>query len=180
MIRDFLNDVYNIYKKDPAAKSVIEVFLFYPGVKALFWHRLAHLLYSKDLFLPATMISQFSRRRTGIEIHPGAKIGKRLFIDHGMGIVIGETAQIGNDVTIYHGVTLGGTGAIRSTKRHPTVGNDVILGAGSKILGPLTIGDSSKVGANSVVLSDVPYNTTAVGAPARLIENNSSLRVYAI
>ena len=140
----------------------------YPGIKAVLSHRRAHWCYTHGLKLLARMISQASRRRTGIEIHPGATIGKRLVIDHGMGVVIGETAEIGDDCLIYHGVTLGGTGKDVG-KRHPTIGNNVLIGTGAKVLGPITIGDNSRVAANSVVLKDIPENCTAVGIPARVV-----------
>jgi serine O-acetyltransferase len=156
------------YKKyDPAAKSLVEVLLCYPGVKALFFHRIAHLFYRIRLYLFARMIGEFSRWFTGIEIHPGAKIGKRLVIDHGMGVVIGETSIIGDDCLIYHGVTLGGT-ALGNAKRHPTLGNNVLVGAGAKILGNVHIGDSAKIGANSVVTKNIPAGNTAVGVPAEI------------
>lgn len=156
------------YKRfDPAAKSLLEVLICYPGPKALFLHRIAHCFYKVRLYLLARIICEISRLLTGIEIHPGAKIGKRLVIDHGMGVVIGETAVIGDDCLIYHGVTLGGTN-YTDTKRHPTIGNHVILGAGAKIIGNITIGDNCKVGANSVLTKDIPSGTTAVGIPAQI------------
>ena len=153
--------------RDPAATSGFEVLTLYPGIKAVLSHRRAHWCYTHGLKLLARMISQASRRRTGIEIHPGATIGKRLVIDHGMGVVIGETAEIGDDCLIYHGVTLGGTGK-ETGKRHPTIGNNVLIGTGAKVLGPITIGSGSRVAANSVVLKDIPENSTAVGIPARV------------
>jgi serine O-acetyltransferase len=161
-------DIASIAARDPAARSKLEIFLCYPGMHAVLLHRLSHAAWRSRLFLPARMISQLGRILTGIEIHPGARIGERLFIDHAMGVVIGETAEIGNDVTLYQGVTLGGTSLMRGTKRHPTVGNDVVIGAGAKILGPLTIGDGARVGANAVVLSDVPAGVTVVGIPAKV------------
>ena len=157
-----------ILEKDPAINSKIELFFNYPGLIALVHYRIAHFLYNKKIFLLARIISQLARFFTGIEIHPGATIGKGLFIDHGMGVVIGETTEIGDDVTLYHGVTLGGTGKDKG-KRHPTVGNKVVIGAGAKVLGPINIGDNSKIGSNSVVLKDVPSGATAVGIPARNI-----------
>ena len=160
----------NILTKDPAAKSLLEAIITSPGLKALVYHRISHRLFNKNRKLLARLISQRARRITGIEIHPGATIGEKLFIDHGMGIVFGETAEIGNNVTIFHGVTLGGIGGEKDEKRHPTVEDDVVIGAGAKILGPVTIGKGAKIGANSVVLKDVPPYTTAVGAPARIIE----------
>ena len=142
--------------------------MLYPSINALIVYRIAHKLYNKKCFFLARLLSQLARFFTGIEIHPGAKIGKGLFIDHGMGVVIGETAEVGDNVTIYHGVTLGGTGKDKG-KRHPTVKDNVIIGAGAKVLGPITIGNNVKVGANSVVLKDVPDNATAVGMPAKII-----------
>lgn len=165
-------DLKSAMKNDPAARNKIEVFLLYPCIHALIHHRISHFLYKRKFFFLARVISQLSRFFTGIEIHPGATIGKGLFIDHGMGVVIGETAEIGDNVTLYHGVTLGGTGK-DTGKRHPTVGNNVTIGSGAKILGPITIGDGVKVGANSVVLKDVPANCTAVGIPAKIIYKKS-------
>jgi len=170
MLRELYLDAKNIKEKDPAAKNILEVIILYPGFHVLISHRIGHLFYKMNLFFIARLISQISRFLTGIEIHPGAKIGKRLFIDHGMGIVIGETAEIGNDCTIYHQVTLGGTGKDKD-KRHPTVNNNVIIGAGTKVLGPITIGNNAKIGAGAVILKDVEENATAVGVPAsRVIE----------
>ena len=157
-------DALNIMKKDPAARNILEVIILYPGFHILIFHRISHFLYNRKLFFLARLNSQLGRFFTGIEIHPGAKIGKRLFIDHGMGIVIGETAVIGNDCTIYHVVTLGGTGKDKY-KRHPSVGNNVMIGAGSKVLGPITIGNNVKIGAGSVVLSNIENNATVVGVP---------------
>ena len=154
--------------RDPAARSRLEIFLLYPGVHAVIYHRIAHWFYRHKLFFLARCVSQWSRCWTGIEIHPGAKIGRRLVIDHGMGIVIGETAEIGDDCLIYHGVTLGGTGKDVG-KRHPTIGNNVLIGTGAKVLGPLKIGDNSRVAANSVVLRDIPPDSTAVGVPAKVV-----------
>ena len=155
-------------RRDPAARSKLEIFLLYPGVHAVLYHRLAHWLYQHHRFFLARCVSQWSRFWTGIEIHPGATIGHRLVIDHGMGIVIGETAEIGDDCLIYHGVTLGGTGKDVG-KRHPTIGNNVLIGTGAKVLGPLKIGDNSRVAANSVVLRDIPPDSTAVGVPAKVV-----------
>ena len=157
-------DAKNIMKKDPAARNILEVIILYPGFHILIYHRIAHFLYNHKIFFLARLISQIGRFFTGIEIHPGAKIGKRLFIDHGMGIVIGETAEVGNDCTIYHQVTLGGTGKDKN-KRHPTVGNNVMIGAGSKILGPIYIGNNVKIGAGAIVLKNVEDNVTVVGTP---------------
>ena len=164
-----LRETVQAYKeRDPAARSAMEILLLYPGVKAVRSHRRANWCYRHGLKFLARWISQVSRRRTGIEIHPGATIGKRLVIDHGMGIVIGETAEIGDDCLIYHGVTLGGTGKDVG-KRHPTIGSRVLIGTGAKVLGPITIGNGSRVAANAVVLKDIPENSTAVGSPARVI-----------
>ena len=169
-MNDYLN---SIIKRDPAARDKISIILTYPGVKAVFFHHLAHKIWNYKFFLIARIISQFSRFLTGIEIHPGAKIGKNLFIDHGMGVVIGETAVIGDDVTFYHGVTLGGllpsvdSDGQRQKKRHPTIRNNVIVGAGAQILGAITVNECARVGANSVVVKDVPQGTTVTGIPAR-------------
>lgn len=164
-------DVNCIRERDPAASSLAEILLLYPGLKAVRSHRKAHWLYEHNCHFLARFISQMSAKRTNIEIHPGAKIGQRFFIDHGTGVVIGETAEIGDDVTIYQGVTLGGTGKDVG-KRHPTVGNGVMIGAGSKVLGPFTIGDNTNIAAGSVVLNAIPENCTAVGAPARVVRRN--------
>ena len=165
-----LKELVKAYKdRDPAARSALEILLLYPGVKAMRSHKKAHWCYEHGLKFLARLISQRSRHRTGIEIHPGAKIGKRLVIDHGMGIVIGETAEIGDDCLIYHGVTLGGTGKDVG-KRHPTIGNNVLIGTGAKVLGPFKVGDNSRIAANSVVLSEIPPNSTAVGVPARVVK----------
>ncbi len=161
-------DVKAIRDRDPAAKSDLEVLLLYSGMHALLAHRVAHYLHNKKCYLGARAVSQVSRFITGIEIHPGAKIGKGLVIDHGMGVVIGETAEIGDNCTIYQGVTLGGTGKDVG-KRHPTLGNNVLVGAGAKVLGPFKIGDNSKIAANAVVLDEIPDNCTAVGIPAKLV-----------
>jgi serine O-acetyltransferase len=155
--------------RDPAARSRLEIALCYPGVHAIALHRVAHRLWTWGLRLPARMLSHISRLLTGIEIHPAARIGRRLVIDHGDGVVIGETAEIGDDVLMYHQVTLGGT-SLAGGKRHPTIGNKVILGAGAKILGPIVVGDGARVGANAVVLSDVPPGQTVVGIPARPVD----------
>jgi serine O-acetyltransferase len=162
-----------VKERDPAAGSNMEILLTTPGLHALFFHRIAHFLYRKGWFLTGRLFATFSRFLTGIEIHPGARIGKRLFIDHGIGIVIGETAEIGDDVTLYHGVTLGGTGKDKG-KRHPTVENNVMIGAGAKILGPVTIGAHAKIGANAVVLKDIPPYCTAIGIPAQVIKQNNN------
>ena len=154
--------------RDPAARSRLEIFLLYPGVHAVIYHRIAHFLYCRRLKFLARVVSQWSRCWTGIEIHPGAKIGRRLVIDHGMGIVIGETAEVGDDCLIYHGVTLGGTGKDQG-KRHPTLGNNVLVSTGAKVLGPFKVGDNSRIAANAVVLSEIPPDSTAVGVPARVV-----------
>ena len=154
--------------RDPAARSKLEIFLLYPGVHAIIRHRIAHFFYEHKLFFLARLESQWNRKRTGIEIHPGAKIGKRLVIDHGMGIVIGETAEVGDDCLLYHGVTLGGTGKDQG-KRHPTIGNNVLISCGAKVLGPFKVGDNSRIAANAVVLSEVPDDATAVGIPAQIV-----------
>lgn len=155
-------------RRDPAARTSLEVALAYPGVHALWAHRIAHAMWTKSdlLKLPARLLSQVARSITGIEIHPGAKLGRRMFIDHGMGVVIGETAEVGEDVMLYHGTTLGGV-SLSKGKRHPTVGNRVTIGAGAKVLGPITLGDDSQIGANAVVIRDVPAGVTAVGVPAK-------------
>ena len=157
-----------VFERDPAARNAWEVVTCYPGFHALLVHRLAHWLWSERLRWLARMVSHIGRWLTGIEIHPGAQIGRRFFIDHGMGVVIGETAEIGDDCTLYHGVTLGGT-SWNKGKRHPTLGNGVVLGAGAKILGPITVGDRARVGSNAVVVKDVPPGATAIGIPARII-----------
>jgi serine O-acetyltransferase len=161
-------DIRSVFHRDPAARNSFEVLLTYPGLHALLFHRLAHVCWRARLKLLARLISAFSRWMTGIEIHPGATIGRRFFIDHGMGVVIGETAEIGDDVTLYHGVTLGGT-TWNKGKRHPTLGDRVVVGAGAKVLGPITLGPDSKVGSNSVVTRDVPAGATVVGIPGRVI-----------
>ena len=156
---------------DPAARSRLEIFLLYQGVHAVIYHRIAHWFYRRNIKFIARFVSQWSRFWTGIEIHPGAKIGRRLVIDHGMGIVIGETAEIGDDCLLYHGVTLGGTGKDHG-KRHPTLGNNVMVSTGAKVLGPFKVGDNARIAANAVVLSEVPDNATAVGAPAQIVRVN--------
>lgn len=155
-----------VFERDPATKSTLEVLLCYPGLRAVFLHRVSHFLWNKGLKFLARYSSHINRFLTGIEIHPGAEIGRRFFIDHGSGVVIGETAEIGDDVTIYQGVVLGGV-SMEKRKRHPTLGNEVVIGAGAILLGPITIGDGAKIGANSVVLSNVKPYTTVVGIPAR-------------
>ncbi len=169
----YFSDAKNIKEKDPAAKNLLEVLLLYPGLHVLLYHKIANWFYKKNIKFLARLFSQMGRLFTGIEIHPGAKIGDNLFIDHGMGVVIGETAVIGNNVTLYHGVTLGGTGK-QTGKRHPTICNNVLVGAGSKVLGPITIGENCRIGANSVVLSCVPANATVIGIPATIVRVNGS------
>ena len=163
----FYFDIRAAQKKDPAAKSFLEILLLYQGLHALVVYRITHFFYKMHLFFIARLLSQLARFATGIEIHPGAVIGKRFFIDHGMGVVIGETAIIGDDVLLYQGVTLGGTG-LEKGKRHPTIGNNVVIGTGAKVLGNITIGDNSYIGANAVVIKDVPANSTVVGVPGRV------------
>ena len=184
-MNDFLE---SIKSRDPAAKSVLSIVLTYPGVKAVFFHKFANLFYVAGFDLIARIISQTIRFFTGIEIHPGAKIGKNLFIDHGMGVVIGETSEIGNNVTIYHAVTLGGSSPSidserqRHEKRHPTIGDDVVIGSGAQIIGPIKVGNNSRIAANAVVVKDVPDNATMVGIPAKAVklENKGSFRPYGV
>ncbi len=164
-------DIYSVFDRDPAARTVFEVLTTYPGIHALLWHRVAHRLWMWRFKWFARVISMISRWLTGIEIHPGAQIGRRFFIDHGMGVVIGETAEIGDDCTLYHGVTLGGT-TWQKGKRHPTLGNNVVIGAGAKVLGPIHIHDGARIGSNSVVVKDVPANATVVGVPGRIVERH--------
>ena len=165
---DYLKETIRAYQaRDPAARSALEVYLLYPGVKAVLRHRRAHWCWTHGLKFLGRAISQRTRKKTGIEIHPGAKIGRRLVIDHGMGVVIGETAEIGDDVLLYQCVTLGGTGKDQG-KRHPTIGNNVLIGSGAKVLGPFKVGDNSRIASNAVVLSEVPPNSTAVGVPAHV------------
>ncbi len=162
-------DIAAVKDRDPAAKSSLEIFFLYPGVRAIRMHRMAHYFYKKGQFFIARWISQRCARKTGIEIHPGATIGRRLVIDHGTGIVIGETAEIGDDVLIYQGVTLGGTGK-DTGKRHPTIGNNVMISAGAKVLGPFKVGDNSRIAAGAVVLKEVPPDCTVVGVPAKIVK----------
>ncbi len=168
MIKQLKEDIQTVFARDPAARNTLEVLTTYPGIHALIMHRMAHELWKNEYKGSARLLSSFSRFATGIEIHPGAKIGKRFFIDHGMGVVIGETAEIGDDVTLYHGVTLGGT-TWNKGKRHPTLEDGVVVGAGAKILGPFTVHKGAKVGSNAVVTKEVPEGVTAVGNPARYI-----------
>ena len=184
-MNDFLE---SIKSRDPAAKSVLSIVLTYPGVKAVFFHKFAHLFHVAGFDLIARIISQTIRFFTGIEIHPGAKIGKNLFIDHGMGVVIGETSEIGNNVTIYHAVTLGGSSPSidserqRHEKRHPTIGNDVVIGSGAQIIGPVNVGNGARIAANAVVVKDVAENATMVGIPAKAVklENKGNFRPYGV
>lgn len=169
MFKRLKEDIRAIQERDPAARNALEIFFMYSGLHALWWYRASHWFYCHNMRGFARFLSQSGRFWTGIEIHPGATIGKGLFIDHGMGVVIGETTQIGDNVTIYQGVTLGGTGKDVG-KRHPTIGNNVLIGSGAKVLGPFTVGDNSKIAANAVVLSEVPSNSTCVGVPARVVK----------
>ena len=170
-IKEVKKDIHSVMERDPAASSAVEVLLTYSGIHAVIVHRLSHSLYLHGHKLTARIISQIMRGLTGIEIHPGAKIGKGLLIDHGSGVVIGETAEIGDYCLLYQGCTLGGTGKDHG-KRHPTLGNNVMVGAGAKILGPFKVGDNAKIAANAVVLKEVPPNSTAVGVPARIVRQN--------
>ncbi|HOK56904.1 MAG TPA: serine O-acetyltransferase [bacterium] len=169
MFETIKEDIKVVFERDPAARNVFEVITSYPGLHAIWLHRIAHFFWKKGARTFARIISHISRFLTGIEIHPGAKIGRRFFIDHGMGVVIGETSEIGNDVLIYQGVVLGGT-SLKKEKRHPTIGNNVVIGAGAILLGPIKVGDGAKIGAGSVVIKDIPEGTTAVGVPARIVE----------
>ena len=184
-----MNDyLESIKKRDPAAKSILSIILTYPGVKAVFFHQISNFFYKAGFDLVARIISQTVRFFTGIEIHPGAKLGKNLFIDHGMGVVIGETSEVGDNVTIYHAVTLGGSSPSidsekqRHEKRHPTIGHDVVIGSGAQIIGPVKVGNNSRIAANAVVVKDVPENATMVGIPARAVklENKGSFRPYGV
>lgn len=169
MWRRLREDIQCVFDRDPAARNTFEIITTYPGIHALIFHRLNHALWKRGLKWLARFVSTLARWLTGIEIHPGARIGRRFFIDHGMGVVIGETARIGDDCTLYHGVTLGGT-SWQKGKRHPTLGNNVVIGAGAKVLGPITVGDNARIGSNSVVLKPVPANATVVGVPGRIVE----------
>ncbi|WP_172257433.1 serine O-acetyltransferase [Saccharibacillus deserti] len=171
MFKSVKSDIRAVFDNDPAARSMFEVVFTYSGLHAIWAHRIAHKLYKWRRFTLARIVSQTGRFFTGIEIHPGATIGRRLFIDHGMGIVIGETCEIGDDVVIYQGVTLGGTGKEKG-KRHPTIGNNVVIGSGAKVLGSITVGDQSNIGSNSVVLKEVPTNSTVVGIPGQIVRQH--------
>ncbi len=171
LLKQLREDIACVKDRDPAARSALEIYFLYPGFKAIRLHRLANRFYRNKMLFAARWVSQRASKKTGIEIHPAVQIGKRFFIDHGTGVVIGETAVIGDDVTIYQGVTLGGTGK-DTGKRHPTIGNNVMIGAGAKILGPINIGDNTKVAAGAVVLNDIPSNSTAVGVPAKVVKRD--------
>src|SRR5215471_8603115 len=173
MFRAIREQLHTVFERDPAARGALEILLCYPGFHAVLLHRVAHRLYRAGWFTMARVVSQFSRSITGIEIHPGARIGRRLFIDHGMGVVIGETTEIGDDVLLYQGVTLGGTGK-GAGKRHPTIGNSVVIGTGAKVLGSIRIGNNVKVGAGSVVVDPVPDNSTVVGVPGRVVRRRGA------
>lgn len=177
MFKNLRYDLASIQERDPAARSKLEIFLLYAGVHAMIWYRIAHWLYKCKLLFLARLISQIGRFFTGVEIHPGAQIGKGLLIDHGSGVVIGETTVIGDDCTIYQGVTLGGTGK-DCGKRHPTLGNNVVVGSGAKVLGPFRVGDNVKIAANAVVLSAIADNCTAVGVPARVVRKNGQKTMH--
>jgi len=167
MLKTLREDIQTVFTKDPAARSALEIIFLYPGVHAIWFHRLAHLIWRHNLRFPARLLSHINRFLTGIEIHPGAKIGRRLFIDHGAGVVIGETVEIGDDVLLYQGVVLAGT-TLKKGKRHPTIGNNVVMGAGSVALGSIAIGDGARIGAGSVVIKPVPAGATVVGIPGRM------------
>lgn len=171
-IKALKEEITLVFERDPAARSKWQVLFLYPGVKAVLSYRVAHKLHSKGHYFLADWVSKRARRKTGIEIHPAAQIGKGLFIDHGMGVVIGETTIIGENCTLYQGVTLGGTGKDKG-KRHPTIGNNVTIGSGAKVLGPFTVGDNSKVAANAVVLNEIPPNSTCVGVPAHIVKRDN-------
>ena len=183
MFKKLKEDLSIVFERDPAARSYLEILTTYPGVHAILFHRIAHRVWGIKLFWLGRLISHISRFLTGIEIHPGAIIGSRFFIDHGMGVVIGETSVIGDDCTIYHGVTLGGT-SWKQGKRHPTLENKVVVGAGAKILGPITICSGAKIGSNAVVIKDIPKNVVAVGIPARIVQDTenkaNAFRPYAV
>jgi serine O-acetyltransferase len=176
MLRQLREDIESVFDRDPAARSGLEVLTCYPGLHAIYIHKLAHWFWERRLRWLGRFTSHLGRFLTGIEIHPGATLGKRLFIDHGMGVVIGETAQIGDDVTLYHGVTLGGT-SWNKGKRHPTLANGVVVGAGAKILGPIVVGHGAKIGSNAVVVKNVPPGATVVGIPGRVVEEQTAAQV---
>jgi len=168
MLKALRQDINVVFDRDPAARNVLEILFCYPGLHAILIYRVAHALWIRKFFFLGRLLSHFGRFVSGIEIHPGARIGRGFFIDHGMGVVIGETSEIGDNCTLYHGVTLGGTSWAKE-KRHPTLGNNVIIGSGAKVLGPFTVGDNSKIGSNSVVVKEVPPNATVVGVPGRVV-----------
>lgn len=172
MFKNIRDDVNAVLERDPAARSFWEVYFLYSGVKAIRYYRMAHWFFERKHYFIARFLSQHARKVTGIEIHPGAEIGKGVFIDHGMGVVIGETTVVGDNCTIYQGVTLGGTGKDKG-KRHPTIGNNVVIGCGAKVLGPFRVGDNSKIAANAVVLSEIPDNCTVVGVPGRVVKKDN-------
>src|SRR5450830_1783449 len=173
MFKQIKEDIVVVFERDPAARTEWEILTTYPGVHALIIHRLSHWIWKHRFYWLARLISHIARFLTGIEIHPGATIGRRVFIDHGMGVVIGETAEIGDDCTLYHGVTLGGTSLSKGAKRHPTLGRGVIIGAGAQVLGGFTVGDGAKVGSNAVVVKEVPAGATAIGNPARVVRKET-------
>jgi serine O-acetyltransferase len=177
MFKGIREDIRSVFDRDPAARNIFEVVTCYPGLHARIFHRIAHRLWLANFKWTARFLSHIGRGFTGIEIHPGATIGRRFFIDHGMGVVIGETAEIGDDVTLYHGVTLGGT-SWKEGKRHPTLGKGVVVGAGAKILGPITIGDGAKIGSNAVVVKNVPAGATAAGIPARILDEEKKSTAF--
>jgi serine O-acetyltransferase len=177
MLERFKEDITCIFDRDPSARSIFEILTTYPGLHAVFMHRLSHRLWRANWRWLARTLSHFMRWLTGVEIHPAATIGRRFFIDHGMGVVIGETAQIGNDCTLYHGVTLGGT-TWQKGKRHPTLGNDVVVGAGAKVLGPITIGNGARIGSNAVVVKPVPDGATVVGVPAHIVKVDTDYKEH--
>jgi serine O-acetyltransferase len=168
VLRTIREDIHSVFDRDPAARSVLEIVFCYPGLHAVWIHRIAHWFWTRRLYFLGRFISHLGRFLTGIEIHPGARIGRKFFIDHGMGVVIGETAEIGDNVTMYHGVTLGGV-SWEKTKRHPTIEDNAVIGSGAKVLGPFTVGQGSKIGSNSVVVKEVPANSTVVGIPGRVV-----------
>ncbi len=176
MFKALREDIQTVFAKDPAARGVLEVIFCYPGLHALWFHRLAHFLWCRKLRFLARLLSHVNRFLTSIEIHPGAKIGRRFFIDHGAGVVIGETAEVGDDVLIYQGVVLGGT-SLKKEKRHPTIGNNVVVGTGAVALGAITIGDGARIGSGSVVVKSVPPGTTVVGIPGRIVEDRHKLLI---
>ncbi len=176
IFKEMKEDIGSVFERDPAAKTTLEVILCYPGLHAIWLHRIAHFFYCRKFYTFSRLISHLARHLTGIEIHPGAKIGRRLFIDHGMGVVIGETSEIGDDCLIYKGVVLGGT-SLEKGKRHPTLGNSVVVGSNACILGPITIGDGTKIGSGSVVIKDVPPGATVVGVPGKIVERKLAERL---